>query len=247
MHGPGSLCAFAGLPQHPWGDMHFHLRVLTAVAGAAALALAGLAPAMPASAATTRLALDVTLIGDSYSAGNGAGNYEGPLKCYRSPDNWGEQYADTLRDRFTVKVVNRACSGATIDDVETKNDQVKSHFHTHEPDGRVCCENDDRWVNEFDSFTKYEYYHYNKRGHQEIKNLLVSKALALGGGTSPSGSVDIAFVVDTTGSMGSAISNVKAAATELVNTVSSRTSAAISGWPGQHLTCLGQNGGNLCA
>ena len=418
--------------------MHFHLRVLTAVAGAAALALAGLAPAMPASAATTRLALDVTLIGDSYSAGNGAGNYEGPLKCYRSPDNWGEQYADTLRDRFTVKVVNRACSGATIDDVETKNDmdhrrfanvvlsgrrdlndpegrikvaanprcsskydetfdikpvsvlynsidnttqiiyecsrfmlpqiqavnenvdlllfsfggndvsfsdiisncfalgyrdvatcrtlveaaklnigtvitdellpalrkikgemrgdativlkayphleknpeyelrqrngfgkadddvyavgkevralgllgdqaqaqalatvnaegggprvlmvdQVKSHFHTHEPDGRVCCENDDRWVNEFDSFIKYESYHYNKRGHQEIKNLLVSKALALGGGTSPSGSVDIAFVVDTTGSMGSAISSVKAAATELVNTVSSRTSAA---------------------
>ena len=30
-------------------------------------------------------------------------------------------------------------------------DEVKPHFAGHEPDGRVCCRNDDRWIHEFDS------------------------------------------------------------------------------------------------
>src|SRR3712207_6484476 len=47
--------------------------------------------------------LDVLVLGDSYSAGNGAtddqGNAQtyGPEDCYRSRVNWGEKYAARLR------------------------------------------------------------------------------------------------------------------------------------------------------
>lgn len=67
----------------------------------------------PASAAgeTTK----IVLVGDSYSAGNGAGNYYGPAGCYRSSTNWAERYADWIRSNgYPVeRVVNAACSGAT--------------------------------------------------------------------------------------------------------------------------------------
>jgi Mg-chelatase subunit ChlD len=106
-------------------------------------------------------------------------------------------------------------------------DEVKPHFAGHEPDGRVCCENEDRWVNEVDGFTKMEWYHYNATGHSEIANLLATHG-DFGSGSSPTGNgaVDIAFVIDTTGSMGSAIASVKVAATQLVNTVSVQTAGA---------------------
>jgi len=59
-------------------------------------------------------------LGDSYSAGNGARdedgdrNYVGVRECYRSPTNWGEIFADSLRDIFRVTYINKACSGATL-------------------------------------------------------------------------------------------------------------------------------------
>ena len=65
----------------------------------------------------------IVQLGDSYSAGNGARaadgdrNYVGVSKCYRSPTNWGSQYANTLRDDYAVTYVNRACSGGVIGDV----------------------------------------------------------------------------------------------------------------------------------
>lgn len=61
--------------------------------------------------------LKIVQLGDSYSAGNGARsisgnlNYEGIEGCYRSPTNWGHQFADTLKDTFSVTYINRACSG----------------------------------------------------------------------------------------------------------------------------------------
>ena len=61
--------------------------------------------------------LKVVQIGDSYSAGNGAGNYYGPKDCYRSSSNWAERYLDTLRATYNVKFVNRACSGGVIDNL----------------------------------------------------------------------------------------------------------------------------------
>lgn len=38
--------------------------------------------------------LSITLIGDSYTAGNGAGSYNGPRGSYQSSQNWGNRYAN---------------------------------------------------------------------------------------------------------------------------------------------------------
>jgi len=63
--------------------------------------------------------LTVLLMGDSYTAGNGAReagapSYYGPELCLRSTNTWGEQYVDILEDQgFAVTLQNRACSAAT--------------------------------------------------------------------------------------------------------------------------------------
>ena len=64
---------------------------LVVVLGALALAAA-----LPV-AAEAAPPLNVVQIGDSYSAGNGAGNYYGPKDCFRSSSNWAERYLDTLQ------------------------------------------------------------------------------------------------------------------------------------------------------
>jgi lysophospholipase L1-like esterase len=386
-----------------------------------------------AQAAATGRPLKVVQLGDSYSAGNGAGNYYGPKDCYRSSTNWAERYLDSLRDTYNVTFVNRACSGGVLSDlthtrtmddktvsvwvpdtvdkddagaramldargdctptyrddeaytvapfaavpelggttvyytckrsmepqinavgrdtdlvlftiggndihfsdivkqcfalgfrdpgdcrdkidagqagigdvgvrtaeflrqlkarmrpdahiillaypyleknpdyslrggflfldnypvgreirklgdmgdagqraaVDAVNaeggtpvryiDTVKSHFAGHEPDGRVCCRNPDRWIHEFDTFTQMEWYHYNPTGHQEVANLIgTTPDIVLGThGITDGGAVDIAFVIDTTGSMGSSIDSVKQAATQLVADVRARTDGA---------------------
>lgn len=80
-------------------------RVLVTVLCAAATAMAA---AAPANAKT----LDLVILGDSYSSGNGAGSYT-DLVCGRSSRVWGQLYAQTLRDRgMTVNVRNNACGGA---------------------------------------------------------------------------------------------------------------------------------------
>ena len=67
--------------------------------------------------------LKVVLLGDSYSAGNGAGDYYGPHECYRSKNNWAERYIEALRTQgYAVTFVNRACSGGVTADIF--NDRV---------------------------------------------------------------------------------------------------------------------------
>ena len=107
-------------------------------------------------------------------------------------------------------------------------DEVKPHFAGHEPDGRVCCRNDDRWIHEFDSRIKMEWYHYNSTGHAELASLLARRPEIVPPGRDvvAGGAVDIAFVIDTTGSMYDSIESVKVAAVNLVNDISARTSAA---------------------
>lgn len=67
--------------------------------------------------------LKVVLLGDSYSAGNGARNasgaedYYGPQGCMRSHSNWAEKYVATLQGQYAVTFVNRACSGAVLADL----------------------------------------------------------------------------------------------------------------------------------
>ncbi len=67
--------------------------------------------------------LTALLMGDSYTAGNGARAggepaYYGPDRCMRSTNTWGEQYAGILESRgYAVTLMNRACSAATADSV----------------------------------------------------------------------------------------------------------------------------------
>lgn len=62
--------------------------------------------------------LHAVLLGDSYSAGNGAGNYYGPDECYRSGNNWAHIYLNSLVDRgISLTFNNRACGGAVTSNI----------------------------------------------------------------------------------------------------------------------------------
>src|SRR5450755_843435 len=73
------------------------------------------ASAVFASVAAARV-LPILVMGDSYSAGNGAGDYFGAKGCWRSPNNYAGVFARALEgapyDQPTV-LDNVACSGDT--------------------------------------------------------------------------------------------------------------------------------------
>jgi lysophospholipase L1-like esterase len=79
---------------------------------------------------------DVVILGDSYSSGEGGGDYGPGGACHRSPNAWGRQAFPK-----SVTVHNLACSGAVVadywasdqqkrwnpwDDVESQHDQLDS-------------------------------------------------------------------------------------------------------------------------
>ncbi|HMR48638.1 MAG TPA: GDSL-type esterase/lipase family protein [Arachnia sp.] len=91
-------------------------RTTLAVAAALFLSMTLVSPLAGADEPTR--ALSVTLIGDSYTAGNGAGAYAGPVGSYRSGNNWGLRYAAGLNARgIHTTVDNQASSGATTQEV----------------------------------------------------------------------------------------------------------------------------------
>ncbi|MCF6377729.1 hypothetical protein L2K70_08935 [Nocardioides KLBMP 9356] len=96
----------------------FVSRALVALVLAATALSVPSAQAAPAAPAQT---LDVLVVGDSYSAGNGAtGATYGPADCYRNRTSWAERYAKGLRDQgLTVNLANHACSGGRTPDVHT--------------------------------------------------------------------------------------------------------------------------------
>ncbi len=58
--------------------------------------------------------INIVLLGDSFSAGNGAGSYTGIDGCYRSQKNWASGLVRRLKEEgVSVSYQNRACSGAT--------------------------------------------------------------------------------------------------------------------------------------
>ncbi|MEO5652786.1 MAG: hypothetical protein ABIN79_08265 [Marmoricola sp.] len=68
--------------------------------------------------------IDILVLGDSYSAGNGATDDQGveqtygPDGCRRSRVNWSEKYAAALRaGGQPVRLVNHACSGGVTADI----------------------------------------------------------------------------------------------------------------------------------
>src|SRR4051812_41075977 len=78
-----------------------------------------------ARAVATPSRLNILVLGDSYSAGNGAGDYYGPKGCWRSRHNYAEVFASSLRVapyRQPTDVANAACSGAVTDDVFNSRD-----------------------------------------------------------------------------------------------------------------------------
>ena len=59
--------------------------------------------------------LSIVQLGDSYSSGNGAGNYHGPADCRRSGRNWGALFASWANSQgIAASYQNRACSGGTV-------------------------------------------------------------------------------------------------------------------------------------
>ena len=104
-------------------------------------------------------------------------------------------------------------------------DEVKARFAGREPDGSASRRNPNRWIHEFDSKILNEWYHPNPKGHEELAKLLVPYGTfgATGGLGSAISSLDLVFVVDTTGSMGDDIAAVKDFSSQLVNDLSART------------------------
>ena len=91
----------------------------------ASTVVAGLlvAPTSVAASAAGGDPLDILVLGDSYSAGNGATDdlgaeqTYGPDGCRRSRVNWSEKYAASLRAAGQpVRLVNHACSGGVTAD-----------------------------------------------------------------------------------------------------------------------------------
>ncbi len=84
---------------------------------------------MSTAEASAASRIKVTLLGDSYIAGNGArksdgstDNY-GPKDCYRSNSNWGKKYIEQLRSLGNnITLINRACSGSVTNDLLYDND-----------------------------------------------------------------------------------------------------------------------------
>lgn len=93
-----------------------HVRRTWMLATLLAMTAAVFASGQPQTAhAATRLPLHVLAMGDSYTAGNGAGNYYGPAGCYRSHDNYAELLTRLLNAApysQPTSFNNVACSGA---------------------------------------------------------------------------------------------------------------------------------------
>jgi hypothetical protein len=84
--------------------------VLTVVCAVGASGLT----APPRAEAASSSTFPILVMGDSYSAGNGAGDYTGPKGCWRSPNNYAGLYSQALNqppyDQLSY-VASSACSG----------------------------------------------------------------------------------------------------------------------------------------
>lgn len=74
--------------------------------------------AASATAGTKAQHLWIVSLGDSYTAGNGAGNYYGRSGCYQSYDSYPWRFLDILRSQgYSADIYHAACSGAHIGDL----------------------------------------------------------------------------------------------------------------------------------
>lgn len=84
--------------------------------------------AVPAQAATTERVLNVVQLGDSYSAGNGAGDYYGPKGAFRSYNSWARKYASWLNSRGVNATLDvKAFSGTQTPDIVNQADTIANN------------------------------------------------------------------------------------------------------------------------
>ena len=132
----------------------------------ASVALAGDVPA--AALPGDGQALDVLVIGDSYSAGNGAsGTTYGPAGCYRNSTHWSEKYAAGLRGQgYLVTLTNHACSGGRTPDVQTARQMdTQAGRTTPAPSGVTTTSQADSYLRDADpcntrAFPEEEFWTY---------------------------------------------------------------------------------------
>ena len=75
--------------------------------------------------------LSIVLIGDSYTAGNGAGSYNGERGSYQSSKNWGNRYASWLNTQeVKTTLTNLAFSGSVTGDI-AKDQVPRVHTNTN--------------------------------------------------------------------------------------------------------------------
>jgi hypothetical protein len=108
--------------------------VLTVVSAVGASGL--IVPALADGASSSTF--PILVMGDSYSAGNGAGDYAGPKGCWRSPNNYAGLYSQALNqppyDQLSY-VASSACSGdktssffSTTNGRAPQLDSVNKHY-----------------------------------------------------------------------------------------------------------------------
>lgn len=97
--------------------------------------------------------------------------------------------------------------------------KIKELFTGHEPKPELFTGNPDRWMSEIERTVLIENYHYNPTGHARLGEFLAAQGTfgAVGAGAARGASVDLAFVIDTTGSMGGDINAVKASAAAVLD------------------------------
>lgn len=123
--------------------------------------------------------------------------------------------------RAAVDAANAAAGAPFV----TYVDRVKAHFTGHEPEPELFDGNPDRWINEIEHLVLVENFHYNPEGHRQLALLLREYGTfgAAGIGLPASGDIDLAFVIDTTGSMGGDIAAVQASANQILDRLDAGT------------------------
>jgi len=103
-----------------------HQRVRTRAAVVVLAVLVGAQSVAAAACIDAARPVRTVVLGDSYSAGNGAGSYRGAEGCFRSSNNYGSKFVDGVRAEgiATAAPVVAACSGATT--AEVLNESTRS-------------------------------------------------------------------------------------------------------------------------
>lgn len=106
-------------------EKSFSTKLLLLLAPVFLLALFIINQQNTSTANTNQKSLSITLIGDSYTAGNGAGSYNGPLGAYQSRNNWGHRYAAWLNTQnIKTTVANLAYTGSESEEVLAQSAKV---------------------------------------------------------------------------------------------------------------------------